>query len=128
MKGSEQMITLTPKEKKVFESMIALGCSEEEAYEVIESDRKIDKGEKLFDLDPELEKGAKKARQAPRKANSTPTKRERKEDEDKRELIDLLKNALEGTAESLEITNPERQIDFIFSNRKFRIVLSAPRS
>ena len=122
------MITLTPKEKKVFESMIALGCSEEEAYEVIEADRKIDKGEKLFDLDPELEKGAKKARQAPRKANSTPTKRERKEDTDKRELIDLLKNALEGTAESLEVTNVERQIDFIFSNRKFRIVLSAPRS
>lgn len=122
------MITLTPKEKKVFESIIALGCSEEEAFEVIESDRKIDKGEKIFDLDPELEKGAKKARQAPRKANSTPTKRERKEDTDKRELIDLLKNALEGTAESLDITNPERQIDFIFSNRKFRIVLSAPRS
>ncbi len=122
------MITLTPKEKKVFESMIALGCSEEEAFEVIESDRRIDKGEKIFDLDPELEKGAKKARQAPRKANSTPTKRERKEDIDKRELIDLLKNALEGTAENLEITNPERQIDFIFSNRKFRIVLSAPRS
>ena len=122
------MITLTPKEKKVFESMIALGCSEEEAYEVIEADRKIDKGEKLFDLDPELEKGAKKARQAPRKANATPTKRERKEDTDKRELIDLLKNALEGTAESLEVTNVERQIDFIFSNRKFRIVLSAPRS
>lgn len=122
------MITLTPKEKKVFESMIALGCSEEEAFEVIESDRRIDKGEKIFDLDPELEKGAKKARQAPRKANSTPTKRERKEDIDKRELIDLLKNALEGTAESLDITNPERQIDFVFSNRKFRIVLSAPRS
>jgi hypothetical protein len=122
------MITLTPKEKKVFESIIALGCSEEEAFEVIESDRKIDKGEKIFDLDPELEKGAKKARQAPRKANSTPIKRERKEDTEKRELIDLLKNALEGTAESLDITNPERQIDFVFSNRKFRIVLSAPRS
>ena len=54
------MITLTPKEKKVFESMIALGCSEEEAFEVIESDRRIDKGEKIFDLDPELEKGAKR--------------------------------------------------------------------
>lgn len=122
------MITLTPKEQKIFDSMLDLGCTEEEAFEVIESDRKIDKGEKLFDLEPELEKGAKKARQAPRKANSTPTKRERKEDSDKRELIDLLKNALEGTAENLEITNVERQIDFTFSNRKFRIVLSAPRT
>jgi hypothetical protein len=129
------MITLTPKEKKVFESIIALGCSEEEAFEVIESDRKIDKGEKIFDLDPELEKGAKKARQAPRKANATPTKRERKEDTDKRFLIQLLQSALvnsdnEGFTElpKIEITNPERQIDFEFSGRKFRIVLSAPRS
>ena len=43
------MITLTPKEQKVFDSMLDLGCTEEEAYEVIEADRKIDKGEKLFD-------------------------------------------------------------------------------
>ena len=122
------MITLTPKEQKVFDSMLDLGCTEEEAYEVIEADRKIDKGEKLFELDPELEKGAKKARQAPRKANATPTKRERKEDTDKRELIALLVNALGESAETLEVTNAERQIDFTFSNRKFRIVLSAPRS
>ena len=91
------MITLTLKEKVVFDSMVALGCSEEEAYEVIEADRRIDKGEKLFELDPELEKGAKKARQAPRKANATPTKRERKEDTDKRFLIQLLKSALENS-------------------------------
>ena len=129
------MITLTPKEQKVFDSMLDLGCTEEEAYEVIEADRKIDKGEKLFELDPELEKGAKKARQAPRKANATPTKRERKEDTDKRFLISLLQSTLvnsdnEGFTElpKIEITNPERQIDFEFSGRKFRIVLSAPRS
>lgn len=123
------MITLTPKEQKVFDSMLDLGCTEEEAYEVIEADRKIDKGEKLFELDPELEKGAKKARQAPRKANATPTKRERKEDTDKRILIQFLTNALtNGDITKYEITNPERQIDFEFSGRKFRIVLSAPRS
>lgn len=123
------MITLTPKEQKVFDSMLDLGCTEEEAYEVIEADRKIDKGEKLFELDPELEKGAKKARQAPRKANATPTKRERKEDTDKRILIQFLTNALTNSdITEYEITNPERQIDFTFSGRKFRIVLSAPRS
>ena len=123
------MITLTPKEQKVFDSMLDLGCTEEEAYEVIEADRRIDKGEKLFELDPELEKGAKKARQAPRKANATPTKRERKEDTDKRILIQFLTNALTNSdITEYEITNPERQIDFTFSGRKFRIVLSAPRS
>ena len=123
------MITLTSKEQKVFDSMLDLGCTEEEAYEVIEADRRIDKGEKLFELDPELEKGAKKARQAPRKANTTPTKRERKEDIDKRILIQFLINALTNSdITEYEITNPERQIDFTFSGRKFRIVLSAPRS
>ena len=110
------MITLTSKEQKVFDSMLALGCSEEEAYEVIEADRKIDKGEKLFELD-----------QAPRKANTTQTKRERKEDTDKRFLIAEIAKAL-AECDKMEITNPERQIDFEFSGRKFRIVLSAPRS
>ena len=123
------MITLTPKEQKTFDSMLDLGCTEEEAYEVIEADRKIDKGEKLFELDPELEKGAKKARQAPRKANATPTKRERKEDKDKQFLICILTKALtDWEVGEFTITNPERQIDFTFSGRKFRIVLSAPRS
>ena len=107
--------------------MLDLGCTEEEAYEVIEADRKIDKGEKLLELDPELEKSAKKARQAPRKANATPTKRERKEDADKRFLVAEIVKAL-AECDKVEITNPERQIDFEFSGRKFRIVLSAPRS
>ena len=126
---------LSPKDQKIFDSLIALGCTEEEALQTIEDDKKIDKGEKLFDLDPELEKGSKKARQAPRKANSTPTKRERKGDEDKRFLIALLHSALVNSDDEdftelpqVEITNPERQIDFTFSGRKFRIVLSAPRS
>lgn len=119
---------LTPSEQKVFESMLDLGMTEEEAFEVIADDREIDKGAKLFELDPESEKASKKARRADRKPNSTPTKRERKEDTDKRELINLLVNALGECAETLEVTNAERQIDFTFSNRKFRIVLSAPRS
>jgi hypothetical protein len=121
-------LKLTPTEQKAFDSMLDLGMSEEEALEVIADDREIDKGAKLFELDPESEKASKKARRADRKPNSTPTKRERKEDTDKRELIALLVDALGESAETLEVTNAERQIDFTFSNRKFRIVLSAPRS
>lgn len=121
-------MTLSKNEKKIFDSMLALGMTEEEAFEAIEDDRKIDKGEKLFDLPPELEEGAKKARRAARKPNSKPTNRERKEDEDKQILIKNLVNALaENGITDYTITNPERQIDFIFNNRKFRIVLSAPR-
>ena len=119
---------LSKNEKKIFDSMLALGMTEEEAFEAIQDDRRIDKGEKLFDLPPELEEGAKKARRAARKPNSKPTHRERKEDEDKQILIKNLVNALaKNGITDYTITNPERQIDFIFNNRKFRIVLSAPR-
>ena len=119
---------LSKNEKKIFDSMLALGMTEEEAFEAIQDDRRIDKGEKLFELPPELEEGAKKARRAARKPNSKPTHRERKEDEDKQILIKNLVNVLaENGITDYTITNPERQIDFIFNNRKFRIVLSAPR-
>lgn len=126
---------LNANDQRIVDALISLGCTEEEALQALEDDKKIDKGQKLFDLSPELEEGAKKARRADRKPNSTPTKRERKEDADKRFLIQLLKSALENSDDEgftelpqIEITNPERQIDFIFSNRKFRIVLSAPRT
>ena len=119
---------LSKNEKKIFDSMLALGMTEEEAFEAIQDDRRIDRGEKLFELPPELEEGAKKARRAARKPNSKPTHRERKEDEDKQILIKNLVNALaENGITDYTITNPERQIDFTFNNRKFRIVLSAPR-
>lgn len=119
---------LSKSEQKIFDSMLALGMTEEEAFEAIQDDRKIDKGEKLFELPPELEAGAKKARRADRKPNSKPTSKERKEDIDKRTLIQILVNALaENEISEPEVTNPERQIDFIFHDRKFRIVLSAPR-
>jgi hypothetical protein len=48
-------------EKRVAEIMRLLKCSEEEAKSVIESDRRIDKGEKLFELTEEQKAVAKKA-------------------------------------------------------------------
>jgi len=118
---------LSTNDQRIVDALISLGCTEEEALQTLEDDKKIDKGQKLFELDPELEKGSKKARQAPRKANSTPTKRTKKEDTDKSFLISEIVKAL-AECDKVEITNPERQIDFVFSGRKFRIVLSAPRS
>lgn len=40
--------------------MDILGCTEQEAQDVIATDKKIDKGEKLFPLNPEEEKASKK--------------------------------------------------------------------
>lgn len=115
---------------KQVEAMRKLGMSEAEIADVLESDKRIDRGEKLFELDPELEKGAKKARQADRK----PTvynfqKRERKANNDKRTIINALDEALCRIADQqTEITNAEREIIFHFNGVKYKVVLSAPRS
>ena len=110
--------------------MQLLGCNEEQAKQVIEDDKRIDKGEKLFELTAEQQTVAKKYRQGDRK----PTvynfnTRERKADNDKRELIALLNATLDEVATcEPTVTNPERQIDFLYKGKKYRVVLSAPRT
>lgn len=108
-----------------------LGISEADARQLIADDKAIDKGEKLFELTPEQAKASKDARQVARKpAAYNFTSRERKADSDKRCLINILASALctEDEVTDLEITNQEREMVFKFGGRKFKIVLSAPRS
>ena len=109
--------------------MKALDITEAEALEIIEADRQIEQGEKLFELTEEQKANSKKARQTGTRTQKVPTKRERKKDLDKEILIQVLVNALaNGEITEYSVTNPERQIDFEFNNRKFRVVLSAPRT
>ena len=110
------------------EKMRKLGFSDAEIADVLESDKRIDKGENLFPLSAEQEKAAKKARQADR----APTvykfdKRERKPNEQKRDLIALIAETLKPQTDSIEILNSEREILFNFSGIKYKITLSAPR-
>ena len=116
--------------KRLHQLMHTLDITEDEAREILEADEKIDKGEKLFELTDEQKANSKKARQTGTRTQKAPTKRERKEDADKRFLISILYKALgDNTNDAqVEITNPERQIDFEHNGRKFRVVLSAPRS
>ena len=102
-----------------------LKCSIEEAEQVLADDKRIDKGEKLFELPEELKAGAKKARQAPRKVTAYNfTKRERKENSEKRELL----AQFAGCVENVEILNPEREFVFTHNGTKYKIVMSCPRS
>lgn len=116
--------------ERLFQLMQTLDISEQEALELIEDDEKIDKGEKLFELTDEQKANSKKARQTGTRTQTTPTKRERKKDTDKRFLISVLYKALADNTNDavVDITNAERQIDFEHNGRKFRVVLSAPRS
>ena len=115
---------------QVKQLMETLDLTEEQALELIESDKEIDKGAKLFELTPEQEKASKKARATGTRTQTTPTKRERKADLDKQFLISILYKALADNTNDavVDITNPERQIDFEHNGRKFRVVLSAPRT
>lgn len=117
-------------DKQIENLVRSLGCTVEEAKDIIEADKRIDKGEKLFALSPEQEKASKKARQVARGTSTTPTKREKKSDTDKAFLIGLFEEKLNefGDVTNLVIVNPERELTFTLNNRKFKVVLSAPRT
>ena len=121
---------LNTETKKKILALKNLGLTDEEIIKVIEDDEKIDKGEKLFELDKELEKGAKKARMSGNTKGYTKTAREKKTDRQKRFIIDTISRALTdhlgGSVH--EITNPEREIVVEYCHRKFKIVLSCPRT
>ena len=116
-------------EKLIAKHMKLLGISREEAIQLIEDDKAIDKGAKMFDLDPELEKGAKKARQAERKASTTPVKREKKAKPEKAEICCAMMDGLGalGVTE-FSITNAEREFIFMHNGTKYKVTLACPRS
>lgn len=116
-------------EERVKQFMQTFGISEEEAKQMIADDDAIEHGEDLFPLTAEQQQASKEMRSTGTRKTTTYNfkKRERKPDNDKRELIEMLNALLNSQTEEITVTNPERQIDFIFHNRNFRIVLSAPR-
>ncbi len=119
-------------QEQVRRIMEGLRCTEAEALKVYEADREIDKGAKLFELSAEEKKASKQARQAPRKPtayNFDTSKRQRKADNEKSEVIQILVDALQNNgADMVEVTNAEREFTFVFKNRKLKITLSAPRT
>jgi hypothetical protein len=125
--------------KMIEEIMKKLNCTEEEAIQLLEDDKKIDKGEKLFELTADQKVVEKKMKNTGSKAPTAYKfqKRERKADNDKRFLIDaiywLLTTDIEQAgdnvnAQDVKIVNQEREILFTYNEKKYKIVLSAPRS
>ena len=116
-------------EDKVKKIMTLLQVDEATALDVIASDERIEKGEKLFELTATQKKAEKHMRGTGTRTQYTFTKRERKPNNEKQELIQLLENAVCGVSETLvEVINPERELSFVYKGKKYKIVLSAPRS
>ena len=109
--------------------MDTLNLSEEEAKQLLRDDDAIDHGQDLFPLTSEQKKVEKKMRQADRKVTAYKfPKKERKANEPKRTLIQILTTAVtDNGCENLEILNQEREFLFTFEGVKYKVVLSAPR-
>ena len=114
-------------------ALAKLGLTDEEIKQVLADDKRIDKGEKLFELSAEQEREAKKARNVGRAPTAYKfTRRERKPDEDKKVLCQTMIEALieAGMVDNstLHIENIEREFLFKHNGKKYKVVLSAPRS
>ena len=115
---------MNEKEKTIQLYMNKLDLSHEEAEQMWQDEQE----DNLPDLTAEQKAVAKEMAQADRKKESTPRKRERKPDDDKRELIKNLKELLDSVADEVcKVTNPEREIEFNYNNNRYRLTLSKPR-
>ena len=118
---------------KQIDALRKLGLSDAEIEQVLADDKRIDKGEKLFELSAEQEKASKQARQADRKPtvyklDNANGKRSKKVDEDKEFLSNTLFNAILPVCDTYKVVNVGREFEFTYHGRKFKVVLSAPRS
>ena len=112
--------------KKIQSLMKKLDISEAEAREILAYDEDVDKGKKTeFDLTPEQEKSTRKYRQAERKQTAYNfTKRERKPDLEKRQIIEEIANFLsEKDGFDVSIIKKEREISLIIGSNDYSITL-----
>ena len=109
--------------------MQVLGVSEEEAREILATDKAIEQGADPFPLTDAEEKASKEARRADQdKATRKQTARPKKVDAEKLEIMQAIDDALCDLVDNVEVINPERELVCHFNGRKFKVTLSAPRS
>lgn len=124
--------------EKEYEALIekhmrTLKCTREEAIDLIKCDDEIDSGNtELFALTPEQKKIVRQVTKADRKPEKKRTvNRERKIDEDKKHIFDILKVTLEGFQLNDEIENltfkNEAEISFTYNENAYTVKLTKHR-
>lgn len=107
-----------------------LGCSIAEAIEIINDDATIDKGGRC-EWEPSVEEEKRIHKETKpkvdRKPRATGTKRERKADDAKREVIAMVAELLGANFENVEVTNVEKTIEFTIGDESFSIDLKKHR-
>ena len=118
------------------DKLVEMGYSPDDALSMVKDDILIDTGEApnwLNKLTDEQKKVSREARQVSKEVVAGKSKRTRAEDPDKRALIEAIEYSVgelvnyTEDAPNLIVTNPEREIEFTYHGRKFKITLSAPR-
>ena len=120
-------------EERIAKLMKSLDISREEAIQVLEDDKRIDKGEKLFELTAEQKKNAKKATATGTKAKKKPTvykfdpDKKPKKDEEKADFIVKLHKLVAEMSENCVIVNENREISFELGENSYSLTLTKHR-
>lgn len=116
---------MTKKEQAKIEKLIDnLQCSYEEALDIIQKDKEIDKGKNPFPLSEKQEKESKDTRMV--KGDIKPRAKPNRVKKTNNEKLELMKRIMESFDE-VTFINPEREATFIYNNTKYKVVLSVPR-
>lgn len=131
-------------EAQITKMMQTLKLSREEAIELIREDEEIDRMTSTKEIDSDLTEEQRKAKKKATnttgdktKRSYTFTKRERKPDLIKREIIETIAHNLDrcvfegeevdGTVDNVQIANPEREITFAVYGDAYSLVLTKHR-
>lgn len=112
-------------EKRVANLMKSLGCTREEAIEVIREDDEID-GMSMKEVNADLTAEQKKAMKDATKTGTkkrTDVKRERKVDETKKRLLNGFRVFLEGLGASVKPLETEAEMHFSFEGAEYTVKL-----
>ena len=114
-------------ENQVEKLIRALNLTEQEALEVIECDKRIDRGEKLFELTEDQKVAEKQARLTGERVATKP-QREKKVDNQKQDIISTMVGSIINVfGVRVDVAKEEREFEFELNGRKFKVVLSCPR-
>ena len=121
-------------EEKILKLMKSLDITREEALELMEEDKEVDRMTKMSDIDNDISEEQKKAKKKYSNvkkgvnAYGKTTTRELKPDENKRLIISTIAKTLEENGfEDVEVTNIQKYITFKIGSEMFEIDLKRKR-
>ena len=121
---------MSEKDKKQVKLLMkCLDITEQEAIQVLNDDKAIDKGEKLFEQTPEQKANSKKYTKVGIKTNKKPdnmTDKPKKVDKNKLDTFDLFVNFAKENG-TVEIVKENAEFTVVINEQKYRIKLTKAR-